>query len=249
MISKALQKTDFAFKLSSNDYRGVIIGSSIIILWLLHLLFLLSKPINFSHWSTYLHILVQTHLYTGLFITAHDSMHGCVSRNTRINKTIGFVSATLFSFNFYNKLFKKHHLHHKHVATDKDPDFSEKGFFLWYFKFIIQYLSIWQIILMAITYNILKLFFSDINLIIYWMIPAILSTLQLFYFGTYLPHRKKPNNEHFARSPKKNHLLAFLSCYFFGYHYEHHAFPATPWWLLYKVKETHPESITHERGF
>jgi beta-carotene/zeaxanthin 4-ketolase len=28
------------------------------------------------------------------------------------------------------------------------------------------------------------------------------------------------------------------SCYFFGYHWEHHHSPATPWWELWKVKET-----------
>jgi beta-carotene ketolase (CrtW type) len=39
-----------------------------------------------------------------------------------------------------------------------------------------------------------------------------------------------------ARSQKRNHLGAFFCCYFFGYHYEHHAFPETPWWRLYKKK-------------
>jgi beta-carotene ketolase (CrtW type) len=27
-----------------------------------------------------------------------------------------------------------------------------------------------------------------------------------------------------------------LSCYFFGYHYEHHESPQTPWWKLYQIK-------------
>jgi beta-carotene ketolase (CrtW type) len=28
-----------------------------------------------------------------------------------------------------------------------------------------------------------------------------------------------------------------LSCYFFGYHFEHHDSPGTPWWRLWRVKE------------
>jgi beta-carotene ketolase (CrtW type) len=42
---------------------------------------------------------------------------------------------------------------------------------------------------MAITYNLLKLVFPMWNLILFWEVPAILSTLQLFYFVRILPHR------------------------------------------------------------
>jgi beta-carotene ketolase (CrtW type) len=44
-------------------------------------------------------------------------------------------------------------------------------------------------------------------------------------------------NEHHSRSQSKNHFWALVSCYFFGYHFEHHDSPGTPWWLLWKVKE------------
>ena len=71
------------------------------------------------------------------------------------------------------------------------------------------------------------------------MLPGILATGQLFYFGTYLPHRgsHSKENKHKSRSQKLNHAWAFVTCYFFGYHYEHHASPATPWWKLYQKKE------------
>jgi beta-carotene ketolase (CrtW type) len=77
------------------------------------------------------------------------------------------------------------------------------------------------------------------NLIVFWEIPAILSTLQLFYFGTYLPHRGEhhPTDKFKAKSQKLNHFLAFITCYFFGYHHEHHAYPYLPWWNLAKAKE------------
>jgi beta-carotene ketolase (CrtW type) len=76
------------------------------------------------------------------------------------------------------------------------------------------------------------------NLILFWELPAVLSTLQLFYFGTYLPHRgvHDKGNIHQSRSQAKNHIWAFISCYFFGYHYEHHAYPHMPWWKLFSTK-------------
>ena len=42
---------------------------------------------------------------------------------------------------------------------------------------------------MAGLFNLGLLFFSEIQLIVLWIIPSILATFQLFYFGTYLPDR------------------------------------------------------------
>lgn len=210
----------------------------IMLLWSVSLVLLLNFEISWSNPLVYIGILLQTHLYTGLFITAHDAMHGLVSPNRRLNHAIGWICAILFSYNFYWRLFPKHHEHHRFVATDKDPDYHESdNFLIWYFSFAKQYVNIWQILLMAITFNILKLFLPTENLIVFWMLPAILSTFQLFYFGTYLPHRGKSDNEHHSKSQEKNHFWAFISCYFFGYHFEHHDSPGTPWWQLWEEKE------------
>ena len=194
-------------------------------------------------------VLLMTFLYTGLFITAHDAMHGIVSKTRWVNRAIGTLCALLFSFNFFSKLNPAHHEHHRYVATEKDPDYYHGSFVRWYVKFLWQYVTIWQIVLMAITYNLLKLVFPMENLIVFWMLPAVLSTVQLFYFGTYLPHR----GEHTADDPyksnphRRSHLYAFITCYFFGYHYEHHAYPATPWWLLWRVKDRLIGSATEKR--
>lgn len=214
--------------------------------WFISLGFLLQLQINWANPLNLIWILIQMHLYTGLFITAHDAMHGLVSSNKIVNNVIGVVSALLFSFNFYWKLFPKHHQHHRFVATDDDPDYHHSDhFFIWYFSFIKQYLSIWQFVLMAITFNVLKLFFPVENLILFWMLPAVLSTFQLFYFGTYLPHRGESDNKHHSTTQSKNHLWAFISCYFFGYHYEHHDYPGTPWWMLWKRKEELTRKTQH----
>ncbi len=222
-----------------NRHKGTYIALTIILLWCFCLVTAFLIEVDFSNPLIYILFLFQIHLYTGLFITAHDAMHGVVSANKPLNKAIGTVSAALFAYNSYPRLFPKHHLHHRHVATDEDPDFYHGSFIPWYFKFLMQYVTIWQIILMAITYNVLLLFFPQVNIILFWIVPSILATLQLFYFGTYLPHKgeHRADNKHKARSLQKNHWLAFISCYFFGYHYEHHHAPYVPWWQLYKEKE------------
>ena len=210
---------------SSVDLKGLLIALAIITLWLSCLIFLLNYQISLTDPLVYFGVLIQMHLYTGLFITSHDAMHGLVSSNKKLNKSIGWVSALLFSYNFYNKLFPKHHEHHRFVATDQDPDYHDSdNFFAWYFSFIKQYVTVWQILLMAVTFNILKLFLPTENLIVFWMLPAVLSTFQLFYFGTYLPHRGETDNNHHSTTQAKNHFWAFITCYFFGYHYEHHEF-------------------------
>lgn len=223
----------------TQSIKGVSIAICIIILWSVCLYFGLSMELDYSSPLTYVLVLVQTHLYTGLFITAHDAMHGTVSRNKKVNYFFGYLTSTLFSFNLYGKLLPKHHEHHRYVVSDKDPDYHHGNGFAWYFSFLKQYLTWQQFLLMAVSFNLLQLILPTENLVLFWMIPAILATTQLFYFGTYLPHRgnHSTKNKHKARSMKLNHTLAFLSCYFFGYHYEHHASPATPWWMLWKMKE------------
>lgn len=221
-------------------HLGVIISILIITAWFGMLSISLQWEVTYTSLLLPLFILVQSHLYTGLFITAHDAMHGVVSpSNPKLNKAIGTFSALLFAFNFYHRLLPKHHEHHKYVATNKDPDYAEKGFFGWYLKFLMEYVNWKQIVLMAITFNILKLYIPQENLLLFWIAPSFLATMQLFYFGTYLPHRGEhdANNKHKARSQSKNHLWAFLSCYFFGYHYEHHNTPWVPWWKLYQQKQ------------
>ena len=219
-------------------HRGICIALLILSAWLGSLIYLLPLQINWASPVPYLFFLLQTHLYTGLFITAHDAMHGVVTRNKQLNQTIGFITAGLFAYNYYFRLLPRHHAHHRHVATDQDPDYHGGHFLAWYYSFLKQYITWQQLALMAITFNVLKLLFPVANVVLFWMLPAILATFQLFYFGTYLPHRGEhaPDNPHKSRTQAKNHWWAFMSCYFFGYHYEHHDQPYLPWWQLYKTK-------------
>jgi beta-carotene ketolase (CrtW type) len=221
-------------------FKGICWGILLVTLWFAHLAYWLSRPFDPASPWTYLGILIQMHLYTGLFITSHDSIHGVVSvEYPVVNNAIGRFCTILFAFNNYTVLRKKHHEHHAHVNTAGDPDVHQGNFFVWWFKFMWQYVTWQQVLAMAITYNILKLWIPMWNLILFWELPAILSTLQLFIFGTYLPHRGEhtPGNKTQSRSQSRNHVWAFISCYFFGYHYEHHDQPYLPWWKLAAAKD------------
>lgn len=211
----------------------------IITLWMVSMMMLMRFDFSFTNPLVYVLVLVQMHLYTGLFITAHDAMHGTVApKNKTLNNFIGQVCTLFYAVFPFQKLNAEHQKHHKFVHTKEDPDYYEGNFFTWYFKFIKQYLSWWQILVMAIIYNVLKLFIAEKNLLMFWVAPSLLSTLQLFYFGTYLPHKGEHQNIHQSKTQSKNHIWAFLTCYFFGYQYEHHESPSTPWWKLWKMKDT-----------
>lgn len=218
-------------------YSGVYIAILIISLWFASLYNLLKWNFSFDNPLVYLFILIQTHLYTGLFITAHDAMHRTIAPySVKLNNFFGQLCTLLYAVFSFETLKAKHHQHHQFVHTEKDPDYYSGNFIKWYYHFILQYITWWQIVLMAIIFNVLKIWIPEQNLLIFWVAPSLLSTLQLFYFGTYLPHKGEHNNKYQSNSQAKNHIWAFLSCYFFGYHYEHHDSPATPWWKLWQVK-------------
>ncbi len=222
---------------------GLLIALTVILLWTFHLLYLLIfVELSSASPIILVHMAIQTYLYTGLFITAHDAMHGLVSPNKVVNKSIGRLATQLFAALSFSRLLEKHQLHHRFPGEAADPDYSvnSQNFWLWWFSFMKNYISWWQIIIMALVFNILHIWVDQLNLILFWILPSILATFQLFYFGTYRPHRL-PHTEtmlpHNSRSQKGPHIWAMLSCYFFGYHYEHHEWPHIPWWKLYQTKK------------
>ena len=227
--------------------KGLFIAITIIGFWGLNLTLLLTRGIAQINTALIpIAILCQTFLYTGLFITAHDAMHGSVGpAHPRINNVIGSIAVRLYALFSYRKLLKKHWAHHRTPASDADPDFHDgehSGFLVWYLRFMKEYLSWWQILGMAIVFQIMEyiLMVPTINLILFWVAPALLSTLQLFYFGTYLPHRLPESgydNPHCARSSVYSTFWSFITCYHFGYHWEHHEYPAVPWWHLPEIRK------------
>lgn len=220
---------------------GLIIALVILCTWLLHQVYILEfLAVDVTTPLLYVHVLFQAYLFTGLFITAHDAMHGTVVRSPSGNTIIGTIACFLFAGMSFARLKKNHREHHLHPTEGTDPDYAEtENFFLWFLLFMYRYTTILQLVVMGSLFNLLALRYNEEKLWILWVLPALLGALQLFYFGTYRPHKKPHTNEmipHNARSLKRNHIWAMLSCYFFGYHYEHHASPHTPWWKLYALK-------------
>ncbi len=81
---------------------------------------------------------------------------------------------------------------------------------------------------------------APVNIVAFWVLPLVLSSLQLFIFGTYLPHRptrQEEPNRHRATSSNYPVLYSFLTCYHFGYHWDHHEYSQVPWYHLPKVRE------------
>ena len=226
---------------------GLGIAVTIISLWVLHLVWTLGY-VELTLTSGIIHALVQGYLSTGLFITAHDAIHGVVSPVQRTNTYIGTVASFLFAGLSYRRLYQNHHKHHAHPADDAaDPDYHpSNNYIVWFASFMWRYATVSQFLIMGTVFNLLKLALGipEPKLWVFWIIPAFIGALQLFTIGTFLPHRKPHSADmpHNARSMKLNHALAMLSCYFFGYHSEHHLSPGTPWWVLWKVKEARSQS-------
>jgi len=185
-------------------------------------------------------IALQCWLYTGIFIVAHDTMHGSLApKSPKLNAVLG--TSILFVYAGFNwkKMKTAHHAHHDFAGLEGDPDFNienPKDFWPWYAKFFRQYFGLPQfLVLLGFTLAYVFIFGTDyLNTIIMWAVPAILSSVQLFYFGTYLTHRHKEPfaDEHNARSNSYPKWLSLLTCFHFGYHHEHHLFPHEPWWRL-----------------
>ncbi|MEL7052474.1 MAG: fatty acid desaturase [Cyanobacteria bacterium J06634_6] len=198
-----------------------------------------------------------TFLYTGLFVTGHDSMHGSVDPSSpRVNRLLGKVCLFFYGLIPYDKMYQAHTYHHQFPASHRDPDFHNGHNthpILWYFRFMRSYWTLRQSIGLVIIYNGLHrvVGIPEANLLVFWAIPSLLSSMQLFYFGTYLVHREQPDTYSTplcANSNYRPEFLSLISCYHFGYHREHHAFPDVPWWQLPHTKlETCPQLVTKYR--
>ncbi|MEP1230828.1 MAG: fatty acid desaturase [Litorimonas sp.] len=203
-----------------------------------HLYSLFVHELKAPIWQTFGLIALQCWLYTGMFIIAHDTMHDSLFKNPHMNARVG--TAIMFIYAGFNWRFmrKAHHQHHSTPGTDTDPDFNAANpaaFWPWYMKFFLQYFGLRQVLTLFIfTIAYILLGAPYLNTIIMWAAPAILSSVQLFYFGTYLTHRHKDPfpDEHNARTNDFPLWLSLISCFHFGYHHEHHLHPHEPWWRL-----------------
>lgn len=185
-------------------------------------------------------LLGLTWLSVGLFIIAHDAMHGAlVPGKPGLNAAIGQFALLLYAGFSWRRLIGKHMAHHRHAGTADDPDFGHgaRGVAFWYLDFVRTYLG-WRevLVLGGATVLYALLLGPRWPYVAFWAAPSILASLQLFVFGTYLPHREDAGgfpDRHNARSTRLSVPLSLLTCFHFGgYHHEHHLDPSAPWWRL-----------------
>jgi beta-carotene ketolase (CrtW type) len=186
-------------------------------------------------------MLVQCWLSVGMFIAAHDAMHGSLAPgHRRVNAVVGGFVLALYAGFGWRRMRDAHMDHHRHSGTAHDPDFDAdhpQAFVAWYRTFLRRYFG-WRSMLYVstvVTVYALLLHAAPANILLFYGVPAIASSLQLFYFGTYRPHRHEQTefaDGHRARTSAYGPLLSLLTCFHFGYHHEHHLSPHLPWWRL-----------------
>ena len=185
--------------------------------------------------------LVQCWLSVGLFIVSHDGMHGSLAPGrTWINSAVGAVLLAIYAGFAWPKMRGAHFDHHRHAGQEGDPDFdtaNPSSFWRWYGTFLKRYFGLSSVIYISIVVTTYWLVVGVpmTQIVLLYALPAIASSLQLFYFGTYRPHRHLADaftDRHNARSDGFSTPISLATCFHFGYHREHHRFPQVPWWGL-----------------
>jgi beta-carotene ketolase (CrtW type) len=174
-----------------------------------------------------------------------DAMHGTVCfRSRRLNDAVGRLAISLYAWFDYGLLHRKHWEHHGATGTKHaDPDFhtGNPALLPWFARFMWSYSTPQQFARIVAWTLILQLLGAPYwNLVTYLAGAPILAAFRLFYFGTYLPHLPRDGGETMpwqrSHSADVGALAAFLQCYCFGYHFEHHRWPYAPWWDLPRCK-------------
>lgn len=184
---------------------------------------------------------LQCWLSVGLFIVSHDAMHGSLAPGRpTLNSAVGATLLILYAGFGWRKIRDAHFDHHRKPGSDEDPDFdaeNPRNFGRWYMTFIRRYFG-WKSA--AYISGIVAMYWLVFGvplekIVLLFGLPAIASSLQLFYFGTFRPHRHGAAefaDRHNARSESFGVIASLASCFHFGYHNEHHHRPDLPWWAL-----------------
>jgi beta-carotene ketolase (CrtW type) len=222
---------------------GIVLALTICIGWLaLHVAAMFFVSVEWRTLPLVLVLAVLTcWLSVGMFIVAHDAMHGSLAPGwPRLNAAVGSTLLFVYAGFGWRKLRTAHFAHHRHVGSARDPDFDAENprhFGRWYATFLKRYFG-WQAGLYVATVVSVYFWILNVpaeNILLLYALPAIASSVQLFYFGTFRPHRHDDHgfaDRHNARSEAFGPLLSLATCFHFGYHHEHHLSPNVPWWAL-----------------
>jgi len=238
--------------------QGPLLAGALAIAWLLSLALCLGLDLAGSNPALVLvAVLLRTFLHTGLFIVGHDAMHGVlVPSRPILNDRLGAVALGLYAALPYGLCRQNHHQHHLAPGGDCDPDVHSNRsapVWSWYARFMSGYLSCRQFASLLAGWGVVALGASCwlatpiAHVLLFCTLPLFLSSLQLFFVGTYLPHRHqgKTSNPHQAISLDWPEWFSLLACYHFGYHLEHHEAPQLCWFQLPMARRGHrPDQLT-----
>jgi len=243
------------------DRQGLRLAAGILLFWVGSLLsVLLVSPSAAGLPFLISALLLRAQLHTGLFIVAHDAMHGLLlPQRPSWNHRLGALALGLYGALGYGASRRNHLLHHRRSASAKDPDFHTDptaGPLRWYLRFMGGYLNPLQMTLLLGGWGALAAGITVVQatawpeavlrVLLGCTLPLLLSSLQLFVVGTYLPHRGQRQRQARAAAAGPISLnwpgwLSLLACYHFGYHREHHEQPGLPWFQL-------PEAYRRNNG-
>jgi beta-carotene/zeaxanthin 4-ketolase len=222
--------------------KGLWVALSLIGIWVTSTIVLFSLDLaQLPNWLKFLGFAWQMFLYVGLFVTAHDGMHGSIApKNPQLNDAIGSFVLFVYAMFPFGKMRLMHNTHHEIPAIVGDPDYhngKRSNFFAWYFNFMQNYWSWLRIVFLISIFHAIHqlLHVPEGNLAWFWVFPSVASSFQLFFFGTFLPHSEPVGgyvNESRSTSTPFSEFWSFISCYHFGYHEEHHDLPHLAWWQL-----------------
>lgn len=229
----------------SSPRRGLLLAALLLLGGLATLVGLLSCDLAALPWPLLLvAVLTRTLLHTGLFIVGHDAMHGVlVPGSRRWNDRLGGLALSLYAALPYGRCRRQHRRHHAFTGSSGDPDVHPDpgaGFLAWYGRFMAGYLSASQMTRLLAGWALLAILASCLsptgawNVLLFVTLPLLLSSLQLFGFGTYLPHRgqRQPLRQPAPASLDLPVWLSLLACFHFCYHLEHHQNPGLAWYQL-----------------
>jgi beta-carotene ketolase (CrtW type) len=245
---------DQSFPLPTRTAQGFV-GACFALLiagsWLtIHFWGMFVFELSWTNWPFALGLaMVQCWLSVGVFIVCHDAMHGSLMPGRpRANSVIGAVLLALYAGFAWKQLRDAHFAHHKLSGRAGDPDFDEHhpdNFWRWYGTFFRRYFG-WRSLLFVHTVVGIYWLVLDVpmaQIVLLYGLPALASSLQLFYFGTFRPHRHLSGDDtaafadrHNTRSDDFGALASLASCFHFGYHLEHHRRPDVPWWALPRAR-------------
>ncbi len=219
-------------------------------------LFLAAIPTAFAlvhahPWAMVVTIPINACAFTGLFILAHEAIHGTlVPEFPAFGHVLGRLFATVYALVDYDLLRANHWEHHGHVATEKDPDFDSSGrLFVHGFRFMRRYLRVRSILLLALAGHLLGQAGYSAAMIGAYVAPVLLSTLVVFTVGIHLVHHPVLLAQRTEGDPQRSVCIdlgrvgSALVILNFNVHWHHHAHPRLSWWELGAMREAEPVRV------